>query len=179
MVEIRGLRARCSVIDTGIEKVFLGEYYHTLDNKGRVTVPAVFREQFADGCVLTRGWERYLIIYNKQTFMHIVRKSQELSPTVPEHRVLQRVMFASAREAQFDKLGRVNVPAFLRDYAGLDRQVALAGVGAWIEVWNVGDWELQLQNVNDSAANAERFSTLNLAMGPGAIEDFRREGADE
>ena len=157
--------------------MFLGEYYHTLDSKGRVTIPAVFRDQFPDGCVLTRGWERYLIVYNKQAFMHIVRKSQELSPTVPEHRVLQRVMFASAREAQFDKLGRVNVPAFLRGYAGLDREVVLAGVGAWIEVWNKADWELQLQNVNDSAANAERFSALNLAMGPGAIEGSPGEGA--
>ena len=165
------------MIDAGSEQVFLGEYYHTLDSKGRVTVPAVFRDQFTDGCVLTRGWERYLIVYNKQAFMHIVRKSQELSPTVPEHRVLQRVMFASAREAQFDKLGRVNVPAFLRGYAGLDREVVLAGVGAWIEVWNKADWELQLQNVNDSAANAERFSALNLAMGPGAIEGFPGEGA--
>ena len=150
--------------------MFLGEYYHTLDNKGRVTVPAVFRDQFTDSGVLTRGWERYLIIYNKQDFMHIVRKSQELSPTVPEHRVLQRMMFASAREVEFDKLGRVNVPAFLRGYAGLDREVVLAGVGAWIEVWNKGDWELQLQNVNDSTANAERFSALNLAMGPDMIE---------
>ena len=150
--------------------MFLGEYDHTLDNKGRVTVPAVFRDQFTDGCVITRGWERYLIIYSKQAFMQIVRKSQELSPTVPEHRVLQRVMFASAREAQFDKLGRVNVPAFLRAYAGLDREVVLAGVGMWIELWNKGDWQLQLQNVNDSTANAERFSELNLAMGTGAID---------
>ena len=159
--------------------MFLGEYDHTLDNKGRVTVPAVFRDQFTDGCVITRGWERYLIIYSKQAFMQIVRKSQELSPTVPEHRVLQRVMFASAREAQFDKLGRVNVPAFLRAYAGLDREVVLAGVGMWIELWNKGDWQLQLQNVNDSTANAERFSELNLAMGTGATEGSPSESTNE
>ena len=178
-MERRGSFARRSVINTGSEQMFLGEYDHTLDNKGRVTVPAVFRDQFLDGCVLTRGWERYLIIYSKQAFMQIVRKSQELSPTVPENRVLQRVMFASAREAQFDKLGRVNVPAFLRGYAGLDREVVLAGVGAWIELWNKGDWELQLQNVNDSAANAERFSALNLAMGPGAFQGSPGESASE
>lgn len=178
-MERRGLCPRRSVINKESEQVFLGEYYHTLDDKGRVTVPAVFRDQFKDGCVLTRGWESYLIIYNKQSFMQIVRKSQELSPTVPDHRVLQRVMFASAREAQFDKLGRVNVPAFLRGYAGLDREVVLAGVGAWIEVWNKDNWELQLQNVNDSAANAERFSALNLAMGSGAIENSSGEGASE
>ncbi|MCH2539327.1 MAG: division/cell wall cluster transcriptional repressor MraZ [Anaerolineales bacterium] len=153
------------------EQMFLGEYYHTLDNKGRITIPAVFRNQFTDGCVLTRGWEGYLIIYNKQAFMRMVRKSQELSPTVPEHRVLQRVMFSSAREAQFDKLGRVNVPAFLRGYAGLDKEVVLAGVGSWIEVWNQRDWELQLQNVNDSDANADRFAALNLAMGSGGLAD--------
>ena len=159
--------------------MFLGEYYHTLDSKGRITVPAVFRDQLTGGCIVTRGWERYLIIYNKQAFSHIVRKSQELSPTVPEHRVLHRVMFASAREAQFDKLGRINVPAFLRSYAGLDKEIVLAGVGAWIEVWNSGDWELQLQNVNDSVANAERFSALNLAMGPSGIEGLQGEVARE
>ena len=178
-MERRGLFPRRSVVNRGIEQVFLGEYYHTLDNKGRVTVPAVFRDQFTDGCVLTRGWESYLIIYNKQAFMQIVRKSQELSPTVPDHRVLQRVMFASAREAQFDKLGRVNVPAFLRGYAGLGREVVLAGVGAWIEVWSKDDWELQLQNVNDSTANAERFSALNLAMGSDMFENLSGEGAHE
>ena len=88
-------------------------------------------------------------------------------------------MFASAREAQFDKLGRVNIPAFLRAYAALDREVVLAGVGTWIELWNKGDWQLQLQNVNDSTANAERFSALNLAMGTGDIEGSPSESTNE
>ena len=130
--------------------MFLGEYYHTLDNKGRITIPAVILNQFTDGCVLTRGWEGYLIIYNKQAFMRMVRKSQELSPTVPEHRGLQRVMFSSAREAQFDKLGRVNVPAFLRGYAGLDKEVVLAGVGSWA-----------LRGVEESA---ERVAELGIDL---------------
>ena len=83
-------------------------------------------------------------------------------------------MFASAREGQFDKLGRVNVPAFLRDYAGLDKDVVLAGVGGWIEVWNKDDWEIQLHTVNDSEANSERFAALNLAVSPDVAEVFSK-----
>ena len=155
--------------------MFLGEYYHTIDSKGRVTVPSVYRDKFQEGCVLSRGWERYLIIYSTNTFLKMANRSQELSPTVPAHRVLQRVMFASAREGQFDKLGRVNVPAFLRDYAGLDKDVVLAGVGGWIEVWNKEDWEMQLRTVNDSEANAERFAALNLAISPDISEAFMED----
>tara|TARA_B100000945_G_scaffold318783_1_gene324390 strand:+ start:483 stop:947 length:465 start_codon:yes stop_codon:yes gene_type:complete len=151
--------------------MFLGEYYHTIDSKGRVTVPSAYREKFADGCVLSRGWERYLIIYSTNTFLKMANRSQELSPTVPDHRVLQRVMFASAREGQFDKLGRINVPAFLRDYAGLEKDIVLAGVGSWIEVWNKHDWDIQLNMVNDSEANAERFAALNLAVGPEFLDN--------
>ena len=151
--------------------MFLGEYYHTIDSKGRVTVPSAYREKFADGCVLSRGWERYLIIYSTNTFLKMANRSQELSPTVPDHRVLQRVMFASAREGQFDKLGRINVPAFLRDYAGLEKDIVLAGVGSWIEVWNKHDWDVQLNMVNDSEANAERFAALNLAVGPEFLDN--------
>ena len=145
--------------------MFLGEYYHTIDSKGRVTVPSAYRDKFTKGCVLSRGWERYLIIYSTNTFLQMANRSQELSPTVPDHRVLQRVMFASAREGHFDKLGRINIPAFLRDYAGLDKEVVLAGVGSWIEVWNKHDWDIQLNMVNDSEANSERFAALNLAVG--------------
>ena len=155
--------------------MFLGEYYHTIDSKGRVTVPSVYRDKFQDGCVLSRGWERYLIIYSTNTFLKMANRSQELSPTVPEHRVLQRVMFSSAREGQFDKLGRVNVPAFLRDYAGLDKEVVLAGVGGWIEVWNREDWEIQLHMVNDSEANSERFAALNMAVSPDVTEIFSQD----
>ena len=151
--------------------MFLGEYYHTIDSKGRVTVPSAYRDKFTEGCVLSRVWERYLIIYSTNTFLKMANRSQELSPTVPDHRVLQRVMFASAREGQFDKLGRINVPAFLRDYAGLEKDIVLAGVGSWIEVWNKHDWDVQLNMVNDSEANAERFAALNLAVGPEFLDN--------
>tara|TARA_B100000029_G_scaffold89945_1_gene79700 strand:+ start:1973 stop:2230 length:258 start_codon:yes stop_codon:yes gene_type:complete len=84
-------------------------------------------------------------------------------------------MFASAREGQLDKLGRVNIPAFLRAYAGLDKDVVLAGVGGWIEVWNKEDWEMQLHTVNDSEANAERFAALNLAISPDISDAFAED----
>ena len=155
--------------------MFLGEYYHTIDSKGRVTVPSVYRDKLQEGCVFSRGWERYLIIYSNNTFLKMANRSQELSPTVPEHRVLQRVMFASAREGQFDKLGRVNIPAFLRAYAGLDKEVVLAGVGGWIEVWNKEDWEIQLHTVNDSEAYSARFDALNLAISPHISDVFAED----
>ncbi len=145
--------------------MLLGQYSHTIDDKGRVTIPAKFREIFTNGCVITRGWDHCLIIYTPEAFSQLVLRARQSSPTAPASRALLRVLLSGANDAKLDKLGRLNIPTFLRDYASLEDEVVLAGVGDWIEIWNSVDWAGQLETVNDSDANAVRFAAFDLSLG--------------
>ncbi|MBI5830055.1 MAG: division/cell wall cluster transcriptional repressor MraZ [Chloroflexi bacterium] len=143
--------------------MFLGEYLHSFDDKSRLTIPAKFRDELAAGCVVTRGFEKHLIIYTSDAFSKLTRQAQTLSPTDPETRILHRLIFSGASEAQPDKSGRVLVPPFLRVYADLDTEASVIGVGERIEVWGKAGWEDQLKVLNDPETNSRRFAALNLA----------------
>lgn len=145
--------------------MFVGEYSHSVDDKGRLTVPSKFRAPLAEGCFVSRGFDRNLIIYTKSDFELIAGKASRLSLTNPEHRDLWRVFYGAAHEDTPDGQGRVQIPQFLRDYAGLDGDVRLVGVGQFIEVWAAPAWAEKLQSLNNSAANAERFASLDLSTG--------------
>jgi MraZ protein len=86
-----------------------------------------------------------------------------MSPTDPEARALQRLIFSGASEAMPDRNGRILVPPFLRAYADIDAEVCVAGVGQYIEIWSQSGWEEQLKAMNDPVANSRRFAALNLA----------------
>lgn len=144
--------------------MFLGEYTHSIDDKGRLTIPSKFREVLDNGAVITRGYDRYLVIYPADTFQKLAEKVTSLSPTDPENRLLFRFVFAGASDLPLDKAGRINIPAFLRTYAGLDSEVIVVGAGQYIEVWNPADWQAQLDQVNNADTNAERFAFLNLSV---------------
>lgn len=143
--------------------MFLGEYTHTLDDKGRLTIPSRHRAALAEGAVITRGYERYLVLYPARVFERLADRVNQLSPSDPENRLLFRLMFAGASDAALDKIGRVNIPQFLREYANLDGEAVIVGAGQYIEIWSTQGWEAQLTQVNDSELNAARFATLNLS----------------
>jgi MraZ protein len=145
--------------------MFMGEFTHAIDDKGRLTIPAKFREDLAYGAVLTRGYDHNLLLYPAEAFKRIVARAQELSPTDPDHRALLRLTFSGASEAVPDRQGRILVPPYLREYAGLNGECAIVGVGNSIEIWSRDGWAQQLQSLNDPNANAARFSALNLAPG--------------
>ncbi len=145
--------------------MFLGEYLHAFDDKSRLTIPAKFRDELARGCVVTRGFEKHLIIYTSEAFGDLIKKAQTMSPTDPDGRALQRLIFSGASEAAPDKTGRVLIPPFLRAYADLEGEVYIIGVGQNIEVWSKIGWEEQLKSMNDPEANSRRFAALNLATG--------------
>jgi MraZ protein len=153
------------LLKTGLEQMFLGEFTHAIDDKGRLTIPAKFREALAQGAVVTRGFDKNLVIYTSDTFTHLAQRATALSPTDPNHRALLRLTFSGASEAESDKQGRVNIPPFLREYAALDGECVVVGVGDYIEVWSKAGWAEQLQQINDVAANAQRFAALDLATG--------------
>ena len=97
----------------------------------------------------------------------ITERAEALSPTDPENRALLRLTYSGANEAVPDRQGRILVPPFLREYAGINGDCVIVGVGHAIEVWSQEGWAQQLQMLNDPAINAQRFSGLNLAPGRG------------
>jgi MraZ protein len=147
--------------------MFMGEYTHAIDDKGRLTIPSKFREELESGAVITRGYDKSLMLYSAVYFQRLTARAETLSPTNSQHRALLRLTFSGASEAQPDKQGRILVPTFLREYAGIVSECAIVGVGHAIEIWSKEGWAAQLEALNDANQNADRFAALDLAPGPG------------
>ena len=105
--------------------MFLGRYHHTLDEKGRLTIPAKFRDALVDGAFLTQGFDRNLRLITKADFELMSARINRLSMTDPAIRQLRRLIFASASEVQLDRIGRTLVPQFLRDFAILENEAII------------------------------------------------------
>jgi transcriptional regulator MraZ len=140
--------------------MFYGEYDHTLDDKSRVTLPARFREALAGGVVLAKGFDRNLDVYPGDAWESVVQsRIAELDPFSAETRRLKRVVFAGAAADTPDKQGRVLVPAALAEYAGLAKDVVVAGVDDHLEIWDRAAWSEQLREVEGSVHDvAERLA---------------------
>ena len=102
-----------------VEHMFLGQYRHNLDEKGRLTIPAKFRDVLAEGAYLTQGFDRNLRLLTESDFNRMAEKINHLSMTDPAIRQLRRLIFANANQVQLDRLGRTLIPQFLREFAGL------------------------------------------------------------
>jgi MraZ protein len=143
--------------------VFLGEYEHSLDDKGRLAIPARFRPELGQGLVLTRGLDRCLFAWPLGEWSAIADKLARLSLMQADARRLQRLLFAGAVDMQLDRLGRVLVPAFLRSYAGLDSAVAVVGVLNRIEIWDREAWASERTAAESQSAElAEHLQGLGL-----------------
>jgi MraZ protein len=145
--------------------MFLGQFKYTTDSKGRLTIPVRFRSALAPGAYLIQGFERNLIVHTAENFNGLARKASALSTTQPGARAVRRLIFGGATEVALDAAGRINIPPFLRDYAGLDGEVYIVGVGEYFEIWQAEEWENQLKAVTDPEANAQRFSEYDLSTG--------------
>lgn len=137
----------------GDRAVFLGEYRHTLDPKGRIVLPADVREDFADGCVVTKGQEKCLYVFPLSRWEEEVEKLNRLPRTNKKVRSYLRSYLAGAKEVIPDKQGRVMVPEHLRTYAGLDREAVVVGVLDRIEIWNQESWEDLSSGADEYLAN--------------------------
>ena len=144
--------------------MFLGRYHHNLDEKGRLTIPAKFRDVLADGAFLTQGFDRNLRLLTRADFETMSAKINRLSMTDPSIRQLRRLIFANASEVQLDRIGRTLVPQFLREFAGLDSEAVIVGVGEAIEIWSPEVWAEQESLLQDADANAQRFAELDLSL---------------
>ena len=142
--------------------MFLGQYRHAIDNKGRLTIPARFRDELADGAYLTQGFDRNLRLVTEDAFKAVFEKLSIMKTTDPVARDLRRLIFATASQVDLDSVGRVLIPQFLRDVAGLDGEAVIVGVGEAVEIWSPEEWDQKVILMSDVDANAERFAELDL-----------------
>ena len=140
--------------------MLLGEYEHTIDDKNRLTLPARFRQAFAEGIVVTRGMDGCLFAYTQTNWDNLVQsRLATLDPLSKEGRRMQRFFFSGAAEAELDKQGRVSLPAALLQHAKLERDVVVAGVHDHVEIWSRDAWRRELAEVEGSAEDvAERLA---------------------
>ena len=144
--------------------MFLGRYHHNLDEKGRLTIPAKFRDALAEGAFLTQGFDRNLRLLTEVDFEAMAAQINRLSMTDPAIRQLRRLIFATASHVQLDRIGRTLVPQFLREFAGLDNEAIIVGVGEAIEIWSPEVWAEQESLLLDAQANAQKFAELDLSI---------------
>jgi MraZ protein len=121
--------------------MFMGEYSHALDTKGRLMIPARFREELRGGLVITRGYDPCLLIYSSSAWEELAHKVAQLPTTSRNSRAYGRLVFGGAFEATPDKMGRVLIPSVLREYADIKNEATVVGVNTYIEVWDPQRWQ--------------------------------------
>ncbi len=143
--------------------MFLGRFRHNLDDKGRLTVPARFRKRLAaEGAYVMQGFDRNLMVLPYSAFEVMSRRINQMSMTDPDARLLRRLLFSTADQVEIDKSGRILLPQFLRQSAGLDAPVVIVGLGDYFEIWSPEAWERQEAQLEEAQSNAQRFTALNL-----------------
>ena len=140
--------------------MLLGEYEHTIDDKNRVTLPAKFRQAFADGVVLSRGMDGCIAAYTRQGWREQVEaRLAQLDPLSREARTMRRFFFSGAADGELDRQGRLLIPPALMAHAELGREVVVAGVHDHLEIWDRAAWRAQLAELEGSAEHvAERLA---------------------
>lgn len=141
--------------------MFLGEYQHSLDVKGRVILPAKFRDQLAEGAYVTKG-DSCLFVYTAEEFTSVASEAREKSKLGIREREAARSFFAGAAEVTPDKQGRVAIPPALREYAGLERDVTVAGVFSRIELWDTTRWREREAAGDRSLADVDALSDFGI-----------------
>ena len=138
---------------TGGEKwgmsMFMGEYHHSIDDKGRLIIPSKFRNDLGDEFVITRGIENCLFAYPKDNWERIVNKLETLPFTKKDARTFTRFFLSGATAAEFDKQGRINITSPLISYANITKECVIIGTGDRLEIWALEEWN----NFFDSAKN--------------------------
>lgn len=142
--------------------MFLGEYVHTIDDKGRLAVPARFRADLAAGLVVTRGIDRCLAIYPLAEWKRLAEQVSALPMTDRRARAFRRLVFANASDVIPDKQGRILIPPRLREYAGINGEVVVTGLDTYIEVWSPEAWNEERTRVEDFDSNDEEWAALGI-----------------
>ncbi|MGB8455761.1 MAG: division/cell wall cluster transcriptional repressor MraZ [Anaerocolumna sp.] len=142
--------------------MFMGEYNHSIDTKGRIIIPSKFRESLGDEFVVTQGLDGCLFVYPNDEWMNFVTQLKNL-PGSKEARQLQRYFMAGAATCEVDKQGRILIPNKLREQAGLEKDIVFVGVLSKIEIWSKEKWESN-NDYDDMDQIAEHMSGFGLSF---------------
>ena len=145
--------------------MFIGEYNHTIDSKGRLIVPSKFREALGDEFVVTKGLDGCLFVFPMDEWNFFTQKLHDLPLTKKEARQFSRFFLAGAASCEVDKQGRILLPSVLRDFSGLDKDAVLVGVSSRIEIWSKLKWdEINNVDVDDMDDIAEHMADLGISF---------------
>ncbi len=143
--------------------MFIGEYAHNLDEKGRLAIPVKFRRDLSKGAIITRGLDSCLFLYTKTEWEKLAEKLAILPISQSNSRAFSRLMLAGAMEVEIDKQGRVVLPEYLREFAGLKKNVVLAGLYNRAEIWDEEKWKTyKTQTETNSNEIAEKMAELGI-----------------
>ena len=143
--------------------MLLGEYRHNLDTKGRVAIPAKFREKLAAGAIITRGLDNCLFVFGPKEWETLAAKLTALPLSQSNSRAFVRLMLSGAADVEFDAQGRILIPDYLRKYAGLDKKVVITGLYSRLEIWGEEQWEKYKQKTESSSEEiAEQLGELGI-----------------
>lgn len=143
--------------------MFIGEYHHTIDDKGRVAIPSKFRDSLKQEAVVTRGIDTCLFLYSKKEWETLAKKLAQLPLTQSKTRAFARLMLAGAMDVEIDKQGRIILPDYLRRYAEIEKKVVIAGLYNRLEIWDEKKWEeYKKKSEEESPDIAEALSNLGV-----------------
>jgi MraZ protein len=144
--------------------MFLGQFQHNLDDKGRLMIPARFRELLEGGAFITQGFDKCLMVMTDAYFKQVYERIEAMNLADPTARLLRRLILSNAYPVEVDKVGRILMPQNLRAFLGIGNgELIVAGQGEYFEVWTPALWSEQMAQLQDTEANNQRFSTLDLS----------------
>ena len=147
----------------GWKVMFIGEYQHTIDPKGRIIMPSRFREGLGEKFVITKGLDGCLFVYSSEEWSNLENKLKTLPLTNKDARAFIRFFFSGAAECEVDKQGRILIPSTLREFANLEKELVITGVSTRIEIWSKDKWEAYNDDSGmDADTIAEKMSLLGI-----------------
>ncbi len=143
--------------------MFIGEYKHTIDDKGRLAIPVKFRGDLAKGAVVTRGLDTSLFLFPKEEWDKLAQKLASLPLGQSNSRAFARLMLAGAMDVTLDKQGRLVLPEYLREYAGMKKSIVIAGLFNRLELWDADTWDAYKQKTESEVGDiAEQLGELGV-----------------
>ena len=147
----------------GVNGMFIGEYQHSIDTKGRLIIPSKFRDDLGPIFIMTKGLDNCLFVYPKNEWQILEEKLKSLPLTSRDARAFVRFFFAGATECELDKQGRILVPSNLREHSKLEKEAVIIGVSTRVEIWSKSEWDTY--NEDDSLSYesiAEKMAELGI-----------------
>ena len=143
--------------------MFIGEYQHNLDAKGRISMPVKFRAKLGSSAIVTKGLDACLFVYPKEEWQKMTEKLARLPVASSSARSFSRMLLSGAMELEFDKQGRAVLPSYLRDYAGLKNEIVATGVLNRVELWDKEAWSRYSEETETNASeNAEKLTEWEI-----------------